>query len=449
MKRNFVVLLILFFNCFCNTSNSKVPQQGDPESDVSFADASAGTNADGETKAINTFLNTSSASKTKEEKKDQTDDGFKSINFGFNIGYLGDLKKDLNYEKPLQVLKADGVKNVRVYEPFTKNLMPQPQLKTKLLTDLTDRGFQVLLSLSDYPYQKDDIQDDRSSENESRKQMLGFTNRYPPNDLSAYTSYLDGFVQNLQTSGALDHIKFEIGNEPDAKKYFWGTPDQFISIAKQTKSVLLKYKRPIFCCAFTSEFANNGSAKSQQYEAFLQDKEFFRGINVSFHFYHNSKYGFNTIKLPNVGNAAITEFNLFSYQKGSNNKKSANTNSPYFGGWMIQLLDYAYQNDIKSVYLFKLVDNADKEGSLGFFDANGDPKPSYNYFKQIYSIIKDGYKIQKDNQSIQVIGHTQRAVYSLVDNLALNGNVGAQARSAVKSATSQILKKGAWAVVNN
>ncbi len=389
-----------------------------------------------------------------EVKENQQNSKFKKLIFGFNLGYLGDLKNGENINTALSTIKNDGFTNVRVYEPFTRNLMNnQPQQQVTYLKSLTNNGFNVLLSLSNYPFTSNGTENQKGKNADKDKQrMLQYTNRYTPDDLSEYGVFLNGFIDQLNQDNTINNLSFEIGNEPDAKQYFWGTPTEFISIARKTKSILLKYKRPIYCCGFTSEFANEGDKMNRNYSSFLYDNDFFRNVNASFHFYQNDKDGFSNVNIPNAKNGAITELNMFSHQNKGTFQKNLRANSPQLGALMIQLLDYAYTNDLKIVYLFKLTDNADKEGTLGFFDSNGLPKASYNYFKKMYSIIKDGYFIEKTNNYIKIIGQTKSVVLSLTDNMSPNGVVFANKvvdKSSNFLDATRKLSKGDWLISNN
>jgi hypothetical protein len=103
---------------------------------------------------------------------------FKKVKFGFNIGYLGDLNNNKVFEKPLLTIKQDGISDIRVYEPFTKNLVKQPSLQYEILNHLVDLGFEVLLSLSNYPMlNKKDSLNAANITDEKVKKMSAYTFR--------------------------------------------------------------------------------------------------------------------------------------------------------------------------------------------------------------------------------------------------------------------------------
>lgn len=373
-----------------------------------------------------------------------TQANFKRVEFGFNIGYMADLQYADLYRKVLTQIKQDGITNLRIYEPFTKSLVQKPSLATELLTRVKESGFNILLCLSNYP-DIPSIQYDQSN-NPDQSAMRAYTNRQAPKNIDAYQSYLSNFLDNLQSKNLLQNVSFEIGNEPDAKTYFWGKPNDFIRVARAVKQTLAKYNEPVYCCGFTSEFANQGSSKNADYYNLLNDNSFFDHINLSFHFYKNDVNDITKIHLPRLDNSIISEFNMYSYQKKSTQDKTAFTNSPAFVPLLVKALVFAYKNNIKAIYLFKVADTPGKEGTTGFFDENGNVKPSYNYFKSVFDVVKDGYAIQENNNSITITGDNETILY------ASRNNVSIPNKSIVSSSTpsnGKTLDKDNWVIYKN
>ena len=240
---------------------------------------------------------------------------------------------------------------------------------------------------------------------------LKYTNRYAPSDLNKYGVVLTRILNSLRDQNIIQNFSFEIGNEPDAKKYFWSDPASFNRIARAAKNIIVKYNQPVYCCAFTTEFAVNSKAYDNNFLN-LMDNSFLDNVNLSFHFYPNQKYQFSDISIPHSNNAIISEFNIYSFQKQNNQNRIQYTNSGAIGKWISELLDYTYTNNIQTVYLFNLIDDPKKNGALGFFDASGNPKPSYNYFIKFYNVIKEGYKVERNNNTVKIIGKNQTIVYS-------------------------------------
>lgn len=370
---------------------------------------------------------------------------FKQIDFGFNIGYLADLKNTNLFAGPLNQIKQDGISKLRIYEPFTKNIVQQPGIVPKLISPLVQSGFKILLCLSNFP-DVSQIQYDRSTNSQEQNQMMNFTNRNAPVNMDAYDSYLSDFLNKLQNQNLLNDVSFEIGNEPDAKKYFWGNTSDFIRVAKSVKQTIAKYNKPVYCCGFTSEFANQGAPNKGDYYNFLNDNPFFENVNLSFHFYQNDKFDVTQIKLPRLNNSIITEFNMYSFQKTSTVGKNAATNSAQFGSLLIRALVFTYRNNIKSIYFFKLVDIPNKEGTTGFFDVNGNAKPSYQYFKDIYDVVKNEYAVEQTNDYISIIGNDKTIYYAVRNNVAIPNNAVVSSSGNYNGKT---LGKDEWVIEKN
>ncbi len=384
-------------------------------------------------------------------------DDFHKVEFGFNIGFLSDFQTNQQaYQKALNQIQNDGINNLRIYELFTKNITQHPGLAAKLVDRLADNNqFNLLLCLSNFPdipgiqYKTSDISDFKNADVKQ-----GFTNRYPPVNFDAYQNYLADFLNTLKEKNDLKNISFEIGNEPDSKRFFWGTPDGFAKTARSTAIILENYKRPVYCCGFTASFADGHAAEHPGYLNLIEDQNFRNKVNLSFHFYQSNKFEISKIQLPALKNSIITEFNFYGSMKQGSSRLNV-TNSPVFGSLLIQSLSFAYKNGINKIYLFKLIDVANKEGLLGFFDVNGNPKPSYKVFIKVYNVIKDGYKVEENVSRIKLIGLTQTIVYSKTNGvytseLLNEGNgFGKQKknRNLVNSGSDFFM--GNWNVVNN
>ena len=450
-----MILIIVFVTMSCLNVQ---PKNGDADKNKKRVvnTSQFAVSADSEIAQANVDTNTGSSeavnkSNVINNESDGKQAGNFKVEFGFNVGFLMDYENNNQlFLKPLQQIKKDGITSLRVYEPFTKNIVQRPGAAANLLENLAHSGFNVLLTLSNYPdipsiqYKKTatDVKDLDTKEQ--------FTNRYPPVNLNTYDSYLSDFLNDLKSKNALENMSFEIGNEPDSKKFFWGDPQDFVDIAKSTYSILKNYNRPIYCCGFTSEFANN--AKTNPELTNLINSNFMDKVNLSFHFYQNKKFDINSLRLPHLNNSIITEFNFYAYQKEGSETKIAFSNSPAFGSLLIQTLIFAYKNDIKKIYFFKLVDLPNKEGTLGFFDGNGNAKPPYTYLVKIYDVIKDGFTIKETNQEVRLIGTQKTIVYSKVDNNAGPENMHPNARNAFKNANNNNngnFQAGTWSIVNN
>ena len=114
-------------------------------------------------------------------------------------------------------------------------------------------------------------------------------------------------------------------------------------------------------------------------------------------------------------NTSVTEFGIFTrlyswdYQK---KYKLKNVFIPRF----ILFLDFAYNNNINEVYLFKIQDTANKKGKLGYFDELGNKKEIYKQLNMLYKVIRDGYYINKDKELLSVVGNDKTILLNLDTN---------------------------------
>ena len=70
----------------------------------------------------------------------------------------------------------------------------------------------------------------------------------------------------------------------------------------------------------------------------------------------------------------------------------------------------------------------------------------------MYSIIRDGYFIEKTNNYIKIVGQTKSVVLSLTDNMSPNGVVIANKvvdKSSNFLDATKKLSKGDWLISNN
>ena len=431
--------IFLFIQCSTAETSDNKEEQGSSKRN-SFADT-GNIATSSQVKSVQTEKKTLADNNTENIKQEN----FKQIEFGFNIGFLVDLQQVALYKKVLPIIKQDGITDLRVYEPFTKNLVQKPELAANLLSPLTQAGFNILLCISNFP-DVSSIQYNHASDDAEQNKMRSFTNRRAPVNMSAFQDYLSGFLDGLQNKNLLQNVSFEIGNEPDAKQYFWGNTADFINAAKSIKQTIAKYNKPVYCCGFTSNFANKGSSKSPDYYNFLNDNSFFDHVNLSFHFYKDEINDITKIRLPRLNNSIITEFNMYSYQKFSTPGRTEITNSPQFGSLLIKTLVFTYKNNIKEIYLFKLADTPGKQGTTGFFDGDGNQRPSYEYFKNIYNVVKNKYSVKQDNNSITITGDSETILYALNNNVAIPGNTVVSSSNQLKGKT---LKQNQWVIFKN
>ena len=105
--------------------------------------------------------------------------------------------------------------------------------------------------------------------------MARYTNRAPlfaaeGASLADYTSKLMQLRGNLSAAGLSKRVRYEIGNEPDALLYFWGSAVQFGEIADATHSALSSAGAdPFYCCGYSS--TGNGGRASRRRDCHFAD----------------------------------------------------------------------------------------------------------------------------------------------------------------------------------
>ncbi len=187
-----------------------------------------------------------------------------SMRLGFNMGYITDSEY---YTKAIHTVSSDGFNHLRCMGPFLRGIQEQAPfwtvqwIKQILIkmgggndNDNNTRPPSLTLTLSDYPYPiPPDVlhhpdkylkvypgQPSASKLLEESK----YTNRGPP--VAWQNGSMDGYrdiLIKLRTYLAavnIEHlVDFEIGNEPNAAGYFWGTAEDYTPIADITVGALL------------------------------------------------------------------------------------------------------------------------------------------------------------------------------------------------------------------
>ena len=208
---------------------------------------------------------------------------------GFNLGYLSDVHK-FSDSVFLKIIE-DGYTVLRVYEPFFKNDKDLSLLKSRL-SFLLEKKFKVLLSLSNFPYDSN-FSDINKTDYVSAKKIYSYSNRFPPNDSLETKLYFDKLKHILEyfkyyiSSG---HLYFEIGNEPEAPRFYWGSYNEFISLHRLTIDLLSKYtNRKPLCCGFTTKFIFQN--KNSDFSKFFLDSTIINKIQISYHIYTEKDSG--------------------------------------------------------------------------------------------------------------------------------------------------------------
>ncbi len=370
---------------------------------------------------------------------------FKQVDIGFNLGYLGETK--MTYPV-LDSMKRQGFDWVRVYEPFTRGLYRDTAKILDLIGQLVKRDCKVLLSLSNFPYEADEHR--LPASREKVKQIYRYSNRFPPLDLEKYLVYVKAFMDALQQRGYLEHLSIEIFNEPDAANYFWGNAKEFSKIRDRLYRLLEPYPVELLCCGFTTgPFLDDKPRKQAFLETIHRDTMLGTGADLSFHYYMNSsKVAIPVDQLEDsvFYSGQITEFNVYSTLRNTQEERIQQTHSYRIMDAFVSVLEFAYRYDLERIYIFKLIDNPKKKGVLGFFDVHGAPKYSFELLRALWSVIREGYYVNRTTDYVDIIGQKASVRYAL---RAVSAQQEKIRKFAGSGAYNGQLKPGEWVIFDH
>lgn len=331
-------------------------------------------------------------------------DTVKTIEFGFNIHYLNEAEKNI---KPLKQIRQDGFTKIRAFEPFTDSLSTNTSALINKVKFIQRFDFNLLLSLSNFTWQSS-IDTTRLLTNLSNRKFISealkYTNRFPPDDTVAYKLFLKKVMDSLQENDCLKSMSFEIGNEPDADRYFWGNADDWEKMTLLISDVLKSYSLAVACCGFSSDLIFLKTTGRVPYLDYVNSNRFKDNLRFSYHFYFETYLGkaeINNPQTPKVKNGIITEFGPASSLTAKNIELM---NSSDIMSYLVRLLEFAYTNDVRTVYLFPLMDNKKHTSQLGYFDTEGNPKNGYNYLLKLRDVVRNGYSVYFTDDYTEIRG---------------------------------------------
>ena len=405
-------------------------------------------------------------------QKAESQDDFHQLEFGMSVGFFKYLKNQDAYEGPLKRMANDGIRHVRGNDPFTTDMQPYLKKIPTLIESVTKHDIEFLLSISNYPYPvkpahiqpwvaKAFDRPEYASKGKARKEKYNrqiqnkskWTNRFPPEDLDAYGDFLESLVNKLIEKDVLKNTSFEIGNEPNAPIYYWGSAAEFKQIVHKTHEVLKETKRPIVCCAFTGKqvMENEWNRESDFYQFSYSEPLFKEDLGFSFHLYQGHGVGdwkdFESIEHDFLEGSYITETNVYGGM-ADGTPQLEKANSPFWIVRFAQMLEFAYKHKIERIYFHKLKDQPGIKGKLGFFDVKGKAKPSYEYFLKVKSVIDDGYKLEINDDYIQIVGKKKTLIVAL-NETDYQSNWGSPSETSSQTKTSEFIPKDEWVIINN
>lgn len=254
-------------------------------------------------------------------------------------------------------------------------------------------------------------------------QSMGiYINRFAPVDTTAYKQFLNDLINEINKNNLtpeeaklykskyrlttidtvlMHYISWELWQEPNSKKYYWGTFNEWEKITQLKYDVLKTTNRPMLVANFTTSLIQDSTFKNNLLWArWIKTTDMFSKPNVYFShsFYWKNSAGmfsfadndYPTRMMPNK----TIEYN---YWAAGGKSVDSVTNSPT---WMIYFVKFLqetviYNYDISTIYFFCLQDCNDtdtkgthaawKKTSTGFV-----PKPLWYMIMQVADVLKDG-----------------------------------------------------------
>lgn len=388
------------------------------------------------------------------------------IDIGFNLGYPDRVQFQ---ERAMQEVARLGIHDVRIYEIFNGKQGGAYQRRLKGALDrVLNYGMKPMLCISNTPpeLQPDENEKERllnllpARVAKQTNSILKFSNRFPPNSLEQYKESLQGLLVFLFAEYGKEQVAtwwFEIGNEPDAALYFWGTGEQFDQMFQTAIQVFHENGIPhVGGMGVTHQaiFLDDYQERNVRYKTLLErwagqanTDEF-----ISFHLYERGEEKLSPLaQLPIWLSSTKQPVMITEWNVSSRGEVAARIfeRPGLWGGGFIRLLADCAKHDIRRVYLFGLADYPlQKALQLGAFDGNGQPKPWYHEFEAVWSVVRDGYKVEETKDSLIIRGkHGQFILLPLSSMQIPSANI--IYKSQMPSADSKGLEIGNWIIVTD
>jgi hypothetical protein len=341
------------------------------------------------------------------------------VEWGASLGYPADLKA---YDGAIESAVTHGITSFRIYDPFIKSYDTNVTRTADLIAYLinTKGAKRVLLSISNSSYTTLKADTTGSNLTVLQKKKTDFNNCDYPKDTTAYKALLRRLFDKLQatpryfrgfpTGSVMDLVEVEFGNEPDSEIHYWGTFEQFKTLAQIKYDVAKNYTSKIYCCDFTMSLLRDSAYKNKgQWMKWIETDPFFNKAKLSNSFYWKTDsavkgaafdFNVNDNDWPkrNFTGQIISEYNLYtSFDNGS--ARDSIFNSRMYGVKLCEFLAFIYNKKaITTVYIHPLAEVGYGEGgNMGIwkkaYPKGYDPKPAVQMLYDIISAIKDGYTI--------------------------------------------------------
>lgn len=364
---------------------------------------------------------TRSSDTEKNAKNTKEGPAAKELIYGITIGFM-DLAFKIEgnkvslrpeAEKAFSQIKKDGFIYVHMMEPFAKGYMKNfPSLPVQAVKLLKDKGFKVLLTINGSPF----INESRDSDEKWIYRFFPGGDKQGKDDdggLAEHKIRMKKFMDALKNAGLLDGMQFQLFDEPNSKKSFWGTFEEFEKLMEANIEILTSpaygiSKTDILFCAFTSNLMVLGD-KSPDYQLpywelakSYKSNPRYNGFPFSFNWYpvkgggeKSKDYSAADIKIkPMPEGAWITGMNVTAYMT-KNNLLGKGGSPGYrtrkaFTEKLADIDAYGKANQLAGIYIFNLItrnDESNEKGriSTGLFNTKGCPRHEY---KELLEFLK-------------------------------------------------------------
>ena len=333
---------------------------------------------------------------------------------GFSLGYLSGLK---NARGVLDYVVNKGITNCRVYQPFVKGFDDDTdKIADRIEWLIKQVGFtEVLVSLSGCPHswlQHHDL----SGLTKTQFRASRYANRFAPYDYDIYEALITDLMTALISRGIYDKIIWEIGNEPNASRYFWGSLQEWDELADYVAGTLWPQPNPHWLCGFSSSLMRDATYKARMsWKDWIEMSSLYThaGAGFSHSFYWQDSGGLfdvndNSYPTRQFSDIIVSEYNVAtSLPIGSVNEKMFN--SPAYVTALFKFLKFMKGKPCSRIYLHTLVDyNRDSQGTMCLWKSKKHgyaPKEASKQFMKAWAVMDRGYEVQNDriagiNQSI-------------------------------------------------
>lgn len=343
------------------------------------------------------------------------------LEIGFNLDYPDRVHY---FEPAIAEISRLGIRNVYIYEIFDGNEGNEYQLRLKHALDhVLKYGMRPIICISNTHAR---LQPGGNVKQHITKALplsvtqkiehhLTYTNRYPPNDWDAYRTSIEELVEFLFSNYGRKQVRswlFEIGNEPDAPRYYWGSQEQFAKMFSIAVNVLHQNGiRNVGGPGVTYHsvlLSKEAQHHHDLYHNFMKNTvcDALSDGFISFHLFYNGRErplkGFPDWLTNTDCQVMITGWNVSSRSKIA----TKTFNQP--GAWgaaFIQLLADCARYGIDQLYIFNLMDYPRyRTPQLGAFDRTGKAKSWHSDFAALWEVIRDGYRVIENEKTLIIEG---------------------------------------------